>query len=128
MEYEEFERFEFTDEERANWIDILVNEKLREKVLVYDPDVLERIEYVIKNLKTLLKSDNCEYTIHFERCPYFETTIYVHLDVVDFGTSPKNFWIFQSIMDKINSFEAVWLSTGKVRLSFLFKFAFKELK
>ena len=61
MEHEELEFFEFTDEERANWIELLAKENMREKVVMYDPEVK-------------------------------------------------------------------WLPTGKVRLSFYFNFAFKEVK
>jgi len=128
MEFEEFEILELSDEEKANWIDMLVNENLREKVLVYDPEALERINSFKRTLKLLLKQDGCDYTMSFERCPYFQTSLYLHLEVVDFGTSPKNFWMFQDALKKVNSFEAVWLPTGKVRLSFYFNFVFKEIK
>ena len=128
MEHEELEAFEFTDEERAYWIEMLVQENLREKVVTYDPEVLERIKTVRRHLELLLKQDNCDYKMEFERCPYFQQSLYLHLEVVDFGTSPKNFWLFEDVMRNINSFEAVWLKSGKVRLSFYFNFAFKEIK
>jgi len=127
-EFEEFERFEFTEEEKANWIELLVKENMREKIVTYDPVVLERIKTVQQNLKILLKQDNCDYTMSFERCPYFPQALYLHLEVVDFGTSPKNFWLFQGVMRDVNSFSATWLPEGKVRLSFYFNFAFKEIR
>jgi len=128
MEHEEFEILEFTDEEKANWIEMLVKENLREKVLTYDPEVLKRINTVKRHLKLLLEQDVCDYTMDFERCPYFQKSLYLHLEVVDFGTSPKNFWLLQDVMRSVNSFSVLWLPTGKVRLSFYFNFAFKELK
>ena len=127
-ESEEFEILELSDEEKANWIEMLVKENLREKVLVYDPEALKRINSFTRHLKLLLKQDGCDYTMSFERCPYFQTSIYLHLEVVDFGTSPKNYWLFQEALKNVNSFAAVWLPTGKVRLSFYFNFALKEVK
>ena len=128
MGHDELEIFEFTDEEKANWIEMLVKENMREKVVTYDPAVLERINTVQKNLKILLEQDKCDYTMSFERCPYFQQSLYLHLEVVDFGTSPKNFWLFEDVMRSVNSFSAMWLKTGKVRLSFYFNFAFVEIK
>ena len=127
MESEEFETLELSDEERANWINMLVNENLREKVLVYDPEALERIKKFKQCLKTVLEQDGCDHTISFERCPIFQRSLYLHLEVADFGTSPKNFWLFHEALRYVNSFEALWLPTGKVRLSFYFNFVFKEI-
>ena len=66
MEHEELEIFEFTEEERANWIEMLVKENMREKVVTYDPEVLKRINTVQRHLKLLLEQDNCDYTMSFE--------------------------------------------------------------
>jgi len=128
MEHEEFEIFEFTEEEKANWIERLVEENLREKVQTYDPAALERIKSFKQNIKLLLEQDGCEYTMEFERCPYFQKSLYLHLDVVDFGTSPKNYWLLQDALRYVNSFSVKWLPTGKARLSFYFNFVFKEIK
>jgi len=128
MEHEEFEIFEFTEEEKANWIELLVKENMREKVQTYDPEALKRINRVKRSLKLLLEQDNCDYTMEMERCPYFQQSLYLHLEVVDFGTSPKNYWMLDSAMRDVNSFSVKWLPTGKVRLSFYFNFVFKEIK
>jgi len=51
MEFEEFEILEFSDEEKVSWIDMLVKENLREKVLVYDPEALKRINSLKQRLQ-----------------------------------------------------------------------------
>jgi len=127
MNTEEFEFFEFTEEEEANWLEVLYEDAMREKVMVYTQDAPKRIKAVVGGLKLLLKADQCNYTLNFERCEIFQRSIYVHVEVVDFGTSPKNYWIFQDIIREADSFEVAWLPTGKVRLSFYLNLIFREI-
>jgi hypothetical protein len=126
--FEDFEFFEVTDEERANWLNILIDEARREKVLTYTPEALKRIRNIIDFIRTLMRDDDCEYTINLEKCDIFQQSLYINVDVVDFGTSPKNFWLFQDIIKKTDSIEIKWLPTGKTRISFYLNFVFKEIK
>jgi len=116
IDNDEIEFFEFTAEEQANWINLLFNEAQREKVLTYAPDAPKRISTVVRQIKYLMDSDGCECSIEFERCEMFQMSLYIHVDVVDFGTSPKNFWIFQDVIRKVDTIEVKYLPyTGQFR-------------
>jgi len=128
MNTEEFEFFEFTEEEEANWLEMLYEEAMREKIMVYTQDAPKRIKAVVGGLKLILKAEQCNYTLYFERCEVFQRSIYVHIETADFGASQKNFWIFQDIIREVDSFEVSWLPIGKVKLSFYLNLVFLEMK
>ena len=76
----------------------------------------------------LLRVEEFEYKINYERCEIFGSALYIVVDVPIIGGNPRTHRQFQRLVDNVDAFEIKWQPTGRFRMEFRLNEVFKEVR
>jgi len=114
-------------ERQENILDIINGEMNREKAMAYAQDAPKRIKSVVGYIESLLRDEDFEYKINYERCEIFGSALYIVVDVPIIGGNPRTHWNYWFLVKEIDALEIKWQPTGRFRMEFRLNEVFKEV-
>jgi len=115
-------------EQQEKILDIIHGEMNREKTMTYTPDAPKRIKSVVGHIDGLLRNEDCNYTINYERCEIFGSALYIVVEVPIIGGNPRNHWQFQRVISEVDALDIKWQPNGKFRMEFRLNEVFTEVR
>ena len=126
---DDFENMTEEEIERQNKIlDVIFNAMDREKTMTYAPEAPKRIKSVVRYIDALLRNEDFEYKINYERCEIFGSALYIVVEVPIMGGNPRTHWNFWFLVKEIDALEIKWLPNGKFRMEFRLNEVFTEVR
>ena len=115
-------------ERQEKILDIIHASMNREKTMTYAPDAPKRIKSVVGYIESLLRDEDFEYKINYERCEIFGKALYIVVDVPIIGGNPRTHWYFWFLVKEVDAFEIKWQPTGRFRMEFRLNGVFTEVR
>jgi len=115
-------------ERQVKILEIIHGEMNREKTMTYAPDAPKRIKSVVGYIEGLLREEDFEYKINYERCKIFGSALYITVDVPIIGGNPRTHWYYWFLVKEIDALEIKWQPTGRFRMEFRLNEVFKEIR
>jgi hypothetical protein len=102
-------------------------EAARNKTMMFSPEGMKRFTDIVKSIKLLLDIDRQEYKITTKSFDFLPRKTTIRVETESFGAAPNDYHVFQDIVNKADSFDSEWLTTGNVRYYFGIENMFVEV-